>query len=462
MTADTYSATLGYLTMGTGNDNNTWGANANAAVFQILEDAIANALTNAVTGGTLDLSGSPPPAAASQARYAALIFTGVLGSNQVVQVPNLQKFWWVKNATSGSFTLKIKTPAGTASTAIPQNSGWQRVYCDGANAIVVDPFNSVQIQIGDGSAAAPAYSWLNATATGWYRAGTQDYRFSMNGTDVLQLTGPAASTPSVLNVLSPTVLQQAGAQIIPPGTEICGAFVALPAGGWLWEDGTAYLRASYTALFSAITATCTGNTHASTTIDNLSSDLRGLGLVGAQIEGTGITLGTTIVSIAATSMVVSSAVAGSNVGITLRILPWGQGDGSTTFTVPDRRSRALYGRATLGNTTDPARITIADTSKLNTTFGVDSVTMARANLPDVVLPVSVISGAISAVINGVGTSPSGSTFLTRADNTNNAVTYAVSLSDTRVWQAQSMNGAVTQTAMNTLSPGGVTNMCIKT
>lgn len=213
MTADTNSALLGFLIMGTGNDNNSWGANANSAVFQVFEDAIAGALTSSVSGGTLDLSGSPPPAAASQTRYAALIFTGTLGSNQIVQVPNLRKFWFVQNATAGAFTLKLQTPTAVVSTAIPQNSGWQVIYCDGANTIWVFPFNTQQIQMPDGTVAAPAYSNVNEPKSGWWRAGTQDWRLSINGTDVLQVTGTGAGTPSIVNVLSPNVLQQNGAQV---------------------------------------------------------------------------------------------------------------------------------------------------------------------------------------------------------------------------------------------------------
>jgi hypothetical protein len=38
-------------------------------------------------------------------------------------VPNLTKWWFVSNQTSGAFTLKFKTPSGSASTAIPQPSG---------------------------------------------------------------------------------------------------------------------------------------------------------------------------------------------------------------------------------------------------------------------------------------------------------------------------------------------------
>lgn len=226
MTADTYSSTLGYLVMGTGNDNNTWGGNANTAVFQIFEDAIANALTSSVTGGTLDLSGSPPPAAASQARYAALIFNGTLGSNQVVQVPNLQKFWFGKNATAGAFTLKLKTPTGTASTAIPQNSGWQVIYCDGANGIVVDPFNSNTIQMPDGTISAPAYSNINEPSSGWRRHATEDWRLTILGVDVLQVTGAGAATPNVINAMGASQVVQQNGNSVPQvsGTPVAGHF----------------------------------------------------------------------------------------------------------------------------------------------------------------------------------------------------------------------------------------------
>jgi hypothetical protein len=215
MTADTYTSTLGVLLMGTGNDNNSWGGNANSAVFQIFEDAIANVLTSAVTGGTLDLSGTPPPSAASQVRYAALVFTGVLTSSQILKVPNLTKFWWVQNQTSGAYTLTVQTPSGSASTAIPQNSGWQLVSCDGNNNIVVSPFNSAQVQMPNGTLAAPAYSFINEPSSGWRRAGTQDYRFVVNSADVLQITGAGSSGSSItVNVIA-GALQVAG---VPTGT----------------------------------------------------------------------------------------------------------------------------------------------------------------------------------------------------------------------------------------------------
>lgn len=136
MTADTYSNALGFLIMGTGNDNNQWGGNANTAVFQIFEDAIAGTLTSSVSGGTIDLSGSPPPAAASQARYAILIFNGALSSNQTVILPNLSKTWTVINNTTGGFSLLFQLPSG-ALTQVPHGTGGvtKMLVCDGAGTL---------------------------------------------------------------------------------------------------------------------------------------------------------------------------------------------------------------------------------------------------------------------------------------------------------------------------------------
>jgi microcystin-dependent protein len=214
--ADTYTTSLGVILMGIGGDNNTWGTNLNNSVFQIFEDSIANTLTTTASGGqlgpsnTLDLSASPPPAGPSAARYAALVFVGAITANQTVKVPNLQKWWRVKNVTSGAFSVSMQTPSGTP-VALPQNDGWQTVYCNGANNVIVFPFNTLNITMPNGAAAAPPYAFASEINSGWYRAGTQDLRLAIAGADVLQVTGAGAGTPSVVNVLSPQAFQIAGA-----------------------------------------------------------------------------------------------------------------------------------------------------------------------------------------------------------------------------------------------------------
>jgi hypothetical protein len=287
MTADTFSNTLGFTIMGTGNDNNTWGSIANANVFQIFEDALANFLISAISGGTLDLSGTPPPAGASQARYAALVFTGALGSDQTLQVPNLTKFWWVNNQTSGAPLLKIKTPSGSLSTAIPQNSGWQLVICDGSNDIIVLPFNSQQVQMPDGSGAAPAYSNINEPTSGLYRAAAGDWRFSTLGVDTWRATGvtdgssaAAGSAGQYLNA----VVQTASAVPLTFATPANVTSLSIPAGDWdVWAD--CYFKSA----FNDSAASCyAALSTVSATIPTVLPMARGTIIVGVQHYASGL------------------------------------------------------------------------------------------------------------------------------------------------------------------------------
>lgn len=471
MTADTYSTDgVGCILMGTGNDNNTWGANANTSAFQVIIDSITNVLTSAVTGGTLDLSGTPPPAAASSARYAALKFTGVLGSNQLVQVPNLNKWWLVCNATSGAFTLKFKTSAGSASTAIPQNSGWQRVRCDGSNVIEVWPFNTSTIQMPDGTVSAPAYSNITEPTSGWYRAGTQDWRLAINGVAVLQVTGAGASSPSIVNALSPNVMQQAGVQIVPPGVEVPYAGITAPT-GWYLEYGQAVTRASDAALLAAITLTATGNTHTSTTLDNLSTDLRNMGLEGAFIEGTGISLGTTIVSVNSAVSLTLSAAATGTAAISIRVLPYGQGDGSTTFNIPDRRGRAIAGRDNMGGTA-ASRLTgltngVAGT-KLSGTGGEEAHTLLTAELashnhtsPAVNDPGHAHTFKYDHAIITAGSSTSVDKVNGPINGTSGGSTTTIVSATTGITLDATTGSSGSGTAHNVVQPTGISNMMIK-
>ncbi len=136
---------------------------------------------------------------------------------------------------------------------------------------------------------------------------------------------------------------------IPSGTEVHYAGIQPPP-GWYLTYGQVVSRTGDLALFNALSITTTGNTHSSTTIDNLAQDLRGLGLEGGMVEGPGLALGTTLVSITATSLTLSQAAVASAVTVGIRFLPYGQGDGSTTFNLPDRRGRTLFGRDNMGGT----------------------------------------------------------------------------------------------------------------
>lgn len=153
MSADLFSNFLGMVLQATGNNNNAWGTILNASALQVVEKALAGNVSHAVTGGTLDLSGTPPPAGTTLALEMLQIFTGTLTSAQIVVVPNLSKFWFIRNDTTGAFPLTVKTTSGTA-TQIPAGTGkW--VYCDGNNGVFRSDKDAVGDFIYSGSATRP-------------------------------------------------------------------------------------------------------------------------------------------------------------------------------------------------------------------------------------------------------------------------------------------------------------------
>jgi len=80
------------------------------------------------TGGTTTLT-------AAQSRYGVLLVSGALVSNAVIEIPPaIRNGWLIVNATTGAFTLTVKTPAGTG-IAVAQGgpASPTGIWCNGAN-----------------------------------------------------------------------------------------------------------------------------------------------------------------------------------------------------------------------------------------------------------------------------------------------------------------------------------------
>ena len=69
-----------------------------------------------------------------EAGNGIFLFTGVITANIAVIVPTASKYWVVANRTTGSFSLTVKTAAGTG-VVIPQGLAVV-VYCDGTNVFL--------------------------------------------------------------------------------------------------------------------------------------------------------------------------------------------------------------------------------------------------------------------------------------------------------------------------------------
>jgi microcystin-dependent protein len=112
--------------------------------------------------------------------------------------------------------------------------------------------------------------------------------------------------------------------------------------GWLLCNGGAYSRNLYSGLWDAITYQFTGSISAGTLgrIDTTDTFNAKMGMV---VDGPGIPAGTTITGVIDGSYVTLSANASAATTGPFRLAPWGNGDGSTTFNVPDRRGMVGVG-----------------------------------------------------------------------------------------------------------------------
>lgn len=145
----------------TGANNNTWGdvLDANMA---IIEQAIARVTGISTTGGTTTLT-------SSQNRYPILRVTGVLASNAVIEVKTQEKNWIFINATTGSYTVTVKTSAGTGKT-LPRGRA-VKLYCDGTNVEQARAPGIPAAQAG-GTADAITATFEPATTSGELQDGT--------------------------------------------------------------------------------------------------------------------------------------------------------------------------------------------------------------------------------------------------------------------------------------------------
>ncbi|MHA6236872.1 tail fiber protein [Pseudomonas fluorescens group sp. PF-69] len=116
-----------------------------------------------------------------------------------------------------------------------------------------------------------------------------------------------------------------------------------PPSTHLAANGSAISRTTYASLFNAITVAATGNvTSGSPTITAVASTAAMW--VGMPISGPGIPLSATIASIVAnTSITLSINATATTASAALVICPFGVGDGSTTFNIPDMRGRVPRG-----------------------------------------------------------------------------------------------------------------------
>lgn len=133
---------------------------------------------------------------------------------------------------------------------------------------------------------------------------------------------------------------------LPGAMQPWAGFTAPP--NWAFAYGQALSRVTYPNLLANITYTATVVCAAgSPTLTNLADTSQIT--VGAEFEGTCTTPGLTIVS-KTNSTVTLSGNANTSGTVPGTFFPWGNGDGATTFNVPDMRGVVPAGRPNMGGT----------------------------------------------------------------------------------------------------------------
>jgi len=114
--ASTYTG-LGVELMATGENAGTWGTKTNTNL-NIIEQISGGYVAQSIAGGaqTTTLSVSDGSTGATMS-HRMIEFTGSITGNQVVTIPlDAQTFYFVRNSTSGAYTVQFKYVSGSGDT----------------------------------------------------------------------------------------------------------------------------------------------------------------------------------------------------------------------------------------------------------------------------------------------------------------------------------------------------------
>lgn len=130
-TSDAFRGWVG--TPGAPSIKDAWGTFLNDNTQLIA--AIATGLSSVNIAGLSTYTLTANSYAADQSRPLMQDYTGALTGNCTVTLPNVQKFGWARNSTTGSHNVLLTSGGGTQATILP-GAYWHAYWCDGAGNVV--------------------------------------------------------------------------------------------------------------------------------------------------------------------------------------------------------------------------------------------------------------------------------------------------------------------------------------
>ena len=135
---------LGIELMTTGENAGTWGTKTNANL-NLLEQLTGGFSTVSIAGGAQTTALTVADGATTGTAQARMIeFTGTITGNQIVTIPlDVETFYFLRNSTTGSFTVQFKyvTGSGDTITFASTDKGDKLIVAsanDGTNPDIID------------------------------------------------------------------------------------------------------------------------------------------------------------------------------------------------------------------------------------------------------------------------------------------------------------------------------------
>lgn len=139
--SSTYTSRIRLEKQGDGENPNSWGTILNQNVIDLIDDAIAGYEVVSVSSTGITLTSNN--GTADQSRNAALEFAGTLTANVTITIPSEEKVYFIRENTTGSFAVQMKTASGSA-ISLTQSLN-TLVACDGTEIYQLDVPTSVSV-----------------------------------------------------------------------------------------------------------------------------------------------------------------------------------------------------------------------------------------------------------------------------------------------------------------------------
>tara|TARA_R110001599_G_scaffold30557_3_gene102698 strand:+ start:185 stop:1405 length:1221 start_codon:yes stop_codon:yes gene_type:complete len=193
--ASTFTTNIRLEKQGDGENPNSWGTILNSNVIDLVDQAVA-AYQIVSVSGTTPLTLTQVNGATDQSRKAILSFDGTLTAETSIIIPSVNKMYYVRNNTSGSHALKVKTAGNTAIT-IEQGSNVM-VATDGTNVFqTAFPTSVSSFTANSLTATSVSTSVLNATKISTsIMTATQVSATAIHATSVSAVSGRFSGTVS--------------------------------------------------------------------------------------------------------------------------------------------------------------------------------------------------------------------------------------------------------------------------